>query len=117
MGTLIGDDADQFNPFTLTFCAPNEDGDSESPTTKGGITIDHLAGIIWEVVMAAPDTTVGSVRQLYAQMRVAGHPFRDQSIRAAADVLVAQGRLTELPGKRGATGYQAIRLRPSESVA
>jgi len=42
------------------------------------------------------------------QLRRAGHQIRNNTIRdAVADLLVA-GRLIEVPGPRGARGYQAV---------
>ena len=55
-----------------------------------------------------PGCNVDSQRKLFAEMRVAGHPFREGALRNAVDDLVAAGRVMEVPGKRGATGYQAV---------
>ena len=60
------------------------------------------------MIVKLPDHTVESARMLYAEMRKAGHPFRDTSIRQVVDDLIVAGRLTELPGKRGANKYQAV---------
>lgn len=48
------------------------------------------------------------MRKLYAAMRQAGQPFREQSIRMAVDDLVLAGRVSEVLGKRGATAYRAV---------
>ena len=61
-----------------------------------------------DVIAALPDHTVASARMLFAEMRKAGHQFTRQPVRDAVDDLIVAGRLDEVPGKRGAKGYQAV---------
>jgi hypothetical protein len=107
IGTLVVDDEDSFEPCSLMFYAPRDD--NEGPEGQQcGVTLVELHEIVYQVVAALPDRTVGSQRQLFAAMRQAGQPFREGSIRMAVDDLLLVGRLVEVPGKRGATGYQAV---------
>jgi hypothetical protein len=72
------------------------------------VTPADLGDITHAVIAALPDRTVGSLRRLFAEMRNAGQPFRESSIRMAVDDLMVTGRVVEVPGKRGAQGYQAV---------
>ncbi|MEN3223392.1 hypothetical protein PUR22_21345 [Mycolicibacterium porcinum] len=108
IGTLVVDDSDPFRPFEMPFYAPATDNTADSEPQQVVVSSAELRDIVHGVIAALPDHTVGSMRKLFAQMRIAGQPFRDQSIRAAVDDLVIQGRLAEIPGKRGATQYRAV---------
>jgi hypothetical protein len=105
MGTLVGDDSDPFNPFSLMFYAPRDDDqpDQDSPA-------DRLAEDVWEVIAAQPERTVNSLRQLYAQMRKASKQFTESAARDAVEDLLADGRLVQVQarGKGASTGYQAV---------
>jgi hypothetical protein len=112
IGALVVDDSDTFKPLELALHAPRDSGAAVNDSTGA----DDLPQIVLEVIAAQPGQAVGSLRQLLAHMRAAGHPFRDVAVRDAADILVAQGRLQEVPGKRGATGY-SVTLTASREVA
>ncbi len=112
VGTLVVDaQADSIN-YGLRFVAPTHDEDDENddrpPADKVNVTSAELADIVYHVIDALPDHTVGSQRKLYAEMRQAGQAFRENAIRSAADDLLVTGRLREVPGKRGSTGFQTI---------
>jgi hypothetical protein len=104
IGTLIGDGSDPFSPFSLMFYPPKPD---DQPTTAKS-EADEIAETVWQVITALPDRTAGSLRALYAQMRKAGHQFTEEKAHDAVDDLIADGRLREVPGKRGAQGFQAV---------
>ncbi len=102
VGTFVVDDSEMFGPdFSARFFAPKDD---EQPADHDAAPAD----IVHEVVAALPECTVSSLRALFAHMRTAGHQLREAKIRDAVDDLIVAGRLAEVPGKRGATGYRAI---------
>ena len=104
MGTLVGDASDPFEPFSLMFYAPKPDDEAASATSEAEV----LAEAVWGVIAEMPERTAGSLRALYAEMRSAGHQFTEEKAHDAVDDLVAHGRLREVPGKRGAQGFQAV---------
>lgn len=111
--TLIGVlavDATGNTPDFLTFWAPKaDDADAQGdPGTKKGSSLAEIGDMLHGVVADEPDGTIRSRRDLFAKMREAGNNFRHDAMRDAADILVVSGRLTEIPGKRGATGYRAV---------
>lgn len=112
MGVLVVDDMTGGPDFLLELYAPREDEDNATGQTT---TLAELGDIVHQVIAALPDHTVDSLRKLYAAMRQAEQPFREQSIRMAVDDLVVAGRLAEVPGKRGATGYRAVLTAARES--
>jgi hypothetical protein len=63
---------------------------------------------VHEVIAALPDHAVMSARMLFAEIRKAGHRFTDNKVRAAVDDLLVADRIVEVPGQRGAKGYQAV---------
>jgi len=77
-----------------------------------GLLLPHpraeLAAIVYTLIVAMPDHKVTSVRLLFAELRKGGQQVRDESVRSAVDDLLVAGLLTEVSGKRGARGYQAI---------
>ncbi|MCV7241188.1 hypothetical protein H7J83_00175 [Mycobacterium mantenii] len=113
MGTLIVDDSETIGPdFTMRFFAPKDDDDAPAPA-KGKDYSAELADAVYDVIAALPDHTVASMELLYAEMRKAGHQFRQAAVRdAVADLRVAK-RVTEVDGKRGAKGYRAV-LTPAQ---
>lgn len=108
MGTLIVDDSETIGPdFTMRFFAPKDDDDAPAPA-KGKDYSAELGDAVYDVIAALPDQTVASMELLYAEMRKAGHQFRQAAVRdAVADLRVAK-RVTEVDGKRGAKGYRAV---------
>jgi hypothetical protein len=103
MGALVVDDSETFSPdFSMRFFAPKHDDQPDIDIQP------EPADIIYDVIAALPGGTVSSLRDLYAQLRTAGHQIREIKIRNAVDDLVAVGRLTEVAGKRRATGYKAL---------
>ena len=96
--------------------APTRDDDVD-PKDKAVVTSAELGDIVHGVIEALPDHSVGSIRKLYAEMRQAGQSYRENAIRNAADDLIVSGRLKEVPGKRGATGYRAISTAAQESAS
>ena len=113
IGTLVVDDETYGPDFAMLFFAPKDDEDKSPPAQV--VSSAELADIVHDVIAALPDHTVASARMLFAEMRKAGHPFRDTSIRQAVDDLLVAGRLTEVAGKRGAKGYQAVLTASQES--
>jgi len=84
--------------------APKPDDEAASATSEAEV----LAEAVWGVIAEMPERTAGSLRALYAEMRSAGHQFTEEKAHDAVDDLVAHGRLREVPGKRGAQGFQAV---------
>jgi hypothetical protein len=108
MGVLVVDDSEVFHPFEMPFYAPRDD-DSATALMDAAVAnaVSGLRETVWEVIAAQPDRTVVSLRRLFAEMRNAGHQAREAMIRDTVDDLLVAGRLTEVAGRRGATGYQA----------
>jgi hypothetical protein len=100
-GTLAVDDSPTAGADFLSFYAPNTDDDS--PATDPAA---EIAEIVYSVICEQQDSTVGSARQLFALVRIGGHQIRDGKVRAAADDLVASGRIKEIRGKNNAVGYR-----------
>lgn len=104
MGTLVADDENSHEPFSLVLYAPKDAGD-DGPTESAPAP---LADAVFDVIAARPDRTVPSSRELFAAMRAAGHSAQDDAIRdAVADLVVAE-RVAEVKGNRGAKGYRAV---------
>lgn len=113
MGTLVVDDSQTTGPdFVCAFYAPK--ADDESPETDPAA---ELADTVHEVLAAMPDRKVASMRMLWAQMRKAGHKFRNTKVMDAVDDLIAEGLVVEVIGKRGAKGYQAVATASQEESA
>ena len=112
MGVLVVDDMTTGPDFTMKLYAPKDD---DSHAEKQTVTSAELGDIVHEVIAALPDHTVGSQRKLCAQMRQAGHGYRRTAIADAVDDLIVTGRLIEVPGRRGATGYQAVLTASQEN--
>ena len=106
MGTLVVDDADVRPRLHDAVLRTPRTTTTNQPVTD--LQLAELADIVHDVIAALPDHTVASVRMLFAEMRKAGHPFPDTSVRDALDDLLVAGRLIEVPGKRGAKGYRAV---------
>jgi hypothetical protein len=107
MGTLIVDDSETIGPdFTLRFTAPKEDEEHKPGGDDGTTVAAGLSDTVHGVIAALPDRTVGSTRELYAQLRAAGLTFTNANVRNAVDDLIVAGRLIEVPGKNRAKGYQ-----------
>lgn len=110
VGTLIVDDSQARGPdFSLRFYAPKADEDvpeSDSNT--------ELADTVHGVINGLPDSTVTSMRLLFAELRQAGHQVRDDDVRDTVDDLVVAGRLIEVSGKRGAKGFRAVSSEQKE---
>lgn len=104
-GTIAVDDSPTSGPDFFAFYAPKTDTDA-APAT-GTDPLDELADAIVTEITAAPERKVLSQNNLRARLREAGHEFTDKNVREACELLVVQKRLTEIPGKRGSTGYQA----------
>lgn len=108
IGVLTVDATEDSSDF-LTFWAPREGDDvaGGESTEKKRFPLTEIADMIHAIVAAEPDGTIKSRRDLFAKMRDAGNLFRDEVMRSAADMLVVSGRLAEIPGRRGGTGYKA----------
>jgi len=100
-GTLAVDDSPTAGADFLSLYAPSTEEDS--PATDPAA---EIAEIVYSVICEQSDSTVGSARQLFALVRIAGHQIRDGKVRAAADDLVASGRIQEIRGKNNAVGYR-----------
>ncbi len=108
IGTFVVDDSESYSPdFSMRFFALRDD-DTGAANPKATFSCAELADIVHEVLTGLPDQTVDSQRKLFAEMRVAGHTFREGAMRNAVDDLLVAGRVVEFPGKRGATGYRAV---------
>jgi len=101
VGTLVVDDTG--SPDFISFYAPKDE--ERAPESDPSA---ELAAIVYDLVVAMPGHTVTSVRLLFAELRKGGQQVRDESVRSAVDDLLVAGLLTEVAGKRGARGYQAI---------
>ena len=104
IGTFVVDDSETVGPdFAMRFFAPKED---ERPAENDPAA--ELADIVHGVIVALPDHVVTSARMLFAEIRKAGHRFTDTKVRCAVDDLLVADRIVEVPGQRGAKGYQAV---------
>ena len=110
MGVLVVDDSSAANPDThgLNFYPPRVDEDTPEGPDVGATVL--------AVIESLPERAVASMRLLNAEMRKAGHNLRDVSIRSAVDDLLVAGKLTEVPGRRGARGYQSATASPSRGT-
>jgi len=109
--TLLGVlsvDATGGSPDFLCFWPPKDDDTCGVDGVKKGWSTLEIAEMIYEIVAAEPDGAVKSRRDLFGKMRQAGNAFRNEVMRDAADILVVSGRLAEIPGRRGATGYRVV---------
>jgi hypothetical protein len=107
MGTFVVDDSQTYGPnFAMRFFAPQDD---DQPADNNQAT--ELADTVYDVIAALPDHGVPSMRMLFAEIRQAGHPIRDNDVRDAVDDLVVAGRLAEVSGKRGAKGFKAVSIQ------
>lgn len=93
---------------SAVLCAGRDDDKPARDVQQPTFTTMQLADIVYRVISDQPDQTVGSLRGVFAAMRLAGQTFRESSIRLAVDTLVLAGRLVEVPGKRNAIGYRAV---------
>jgi hypothetical protein len=107
IGTLVADDTDPFTPFALSFYAPRDDDDPVGDDAASG-ELAELADTIWAVITSLPERRVSSLRMLFAEMRKADCQFTEKKARDAVDDLIAKGRLREVPGKRGAQGFETL---------
>jgi hypothetical protein len=108
MGVLAVDDMAEQPDFLMRFYAPREldDDDITDGEPSGTDSASELAFSVWNVIYELPGRRVESLRRLFAEMRDKGLQVREGDTRSALDDLAVQGRLQELPGKRGATGYR-----------
>jgi hypothetical protein len=114
MGVLAVDDMTEQPDFVMKFYAPRNLDDDESTGTEAADTEFQLAHTVWSLIYELPGHRVESSRKLFAEMRKAGHQARDDNTRNALDDLTVAGRLQEVKGKRGATGYRVKPLVVSE---
>jgi Bifunctional DNA primase/polymerase, N-terminal len=107
MGTLVIDDGTEGPDFFWRLFAPNDDDGDDRPA---GVTVTpaELAEAMYHVIAALPNHTAESARKLHAEMRKAGHKFRESAYRTAVDDLIVAGRVVEVQGKRGAAAYSAV---------
>jgi hypothetical protein len=99
MGVLAVDDMTEQPEFLMRFYAPrNLDDDivADSPSALP----------VFKTIYELPGHCVESLRKLFAELRKTGMQVREGDTRDTVDDLVAQGRLTEVKGKRNATGYR-----------
>lgn len=101
IGTLVADDADTFEPFSLCLYAPKDDGDD-----GGGKA--ELKEAVFDVMVAAPERFIESKTRLDECLRDAGHKFRPADRDAAIEDLILANRVEEVDGPRGAKGYRAL---------
>jgi hypothetical protein len=111
LGTLVVDDTDT-TPDFLTIYAPKPEEEKLPP----GASVVDTVDAVYEAVAALPEHEVRSSDLLYAEVRKAGHQFKDKAIRDAAADLVVAGRFVEQSGKRGAKGYQAVVLTSAQDT-
>ena len=104
IGTFVVDDSETVGPdFAMRFFAPKDD---DRPAENDPAA--ELADIVHDVIAALPGHAVRSARMLFAEIRKAGHQFTDNKVRCAVDDLLVADRIVEVPGQRGAKGYQAV---------
>lgn len=103
-GTIVVDDSPTSGADFFAMYAPKND--TTTPAAAGADPLAELSDAIVTVITAAPDRKVLSQNNLRARLREAGHEFTDKTVREACELLVVQKRLTEIPGKRGSTGYE-----------
>jgi Bifunctional DNA primase/polymerase, N-terminal len=118
MGCLVVDDMAEQPDFLMKFYAPHNLDDDDDITEETGPessdTDAELAFPVWRLIYESPGHAVESVRKLFAVMRNAGLAMRDDETRNILDDLTVAGRLEEVPGRRGATGY---RVKPPMATA
>lgn len=107
VGTLTVDAEATSPDFELGFYAPKDkdgpgDGDGQQSTSA------QIGDMLHAAIAALPEQSVTSQRQLFAQARKAGLAFRNSVLLTAVDDLLVAGRVTEVPGRGGATGYRAV---------
>ncbi len=105
IGTLVVDAEPMAGPDFLTFYAPKQDDPASDGSGGSG---ERLADIVADLITGMPDGKVDSFRLLLAELRKAGHQFRDVAVRDAIDDLIVAGRLQEFQGKRGARGLGTV---------
>ncbi|RAV00822.1 hypothetical protein DQP58_00075 [Mycobacterium colombiense] len=109
MGTLVVDDSETAMPRPdIAFYAPKDDANGTDSESLSAViaTGFALADLIWNLIHAQPDHTIGSVRKLQAALRDSGEQHRDAKVAEELDDLVYAGRLVEVAGLRGAKGYR-----------
>lgn len=102
-GTIVVDDSPTAGADFFALYAPKND-DTTAPAATDPNT--DLADAVVTVITGSDGGAVRSQNTLRALLRDAGHEFTDKAVREVCELLVIQNRLTEIPGKRGATGYQ-----------
>ncbi|GJF09517.1 hypothetical protein NGTWS0302_23990 [Mycolicibacterium cyprinidarum] len=115
VGTLIVDAEATSPDFELGFYAPKIKDGPDDGSGQPTFTSTEIGDMVYAAIAALPDQAVTSQRQLFAVARKAGLSFRDGVLRNALDDLLVTGRLTEAPGRRGATGYKAL-VDPTKSA-
>lgn len=105
MGELVVDDTQSRSPdLFLAFFGPKGD-QAEDEAVAGTPTV---ADDVYTVLAAAPDGKVGTVTDLRARMRAAGHKVKNTTLGEALADLTVEGRVEEFEGKRRAVGYRAV---------
>lgn len=112
MGELVVDDTKTHVSYLdLAILPPADPKPAENDADQAGALTDAVHGVI----AALPDSTVGSERALFAEMRKAGWKVDDYRIRDAVDDLIAHGRAEEYIGPRRAKGYRVTAVEASST--
>jgi hypothetical protein len=111
LGMLVVDDTRRWrDELDLSWTAP-ADTTPEAEVDKRDPYAEAKKAIL-EVIAAQPEQSVESGRKLEALMKEAGFKLQKGSLNAPCDGLVVTGRLEEIPGKRGGTGYRIVPVEP-----
>jgi hypothetical protein len=97
--------------FVVRFFAPKDDDEPAARKDPATALADTIHDVLWQL----PNHTVASGGLLMAQVRKAGHQVRGTKFWSAVDDLIVDGRVTEVLGKRGARGFEAILSNSQES--
>lgn len=117
LGMLTVDDTRQWHDgLDVMFAAPAATAPDDEPISKADPYKEAKEAIL-RALADQPEQAVPSMRKLEALVRESGYEVARGSLQGPADGLVVKGRLEEVPGKRGATGYRikVVPEAPSEA--
>lgn len=106
LGMMTVDDTRQWHDgLDLVWATPASTAPDDEPISKSDPYREAKEAIL-RALADQPEQSVPSMRKLEALIREAGYAVRRGSLQGPADGLVVSGRLEEVPGGRGATGYR-----------
>lgn len=115
LGTLVVDDTRRWRDeldvqwHAPADVAPEAEGPKSDPYAEAKTKV-------LEVLADQPEQAVESMRKLEALVREAGYKLARGALAEPVDGLVVTGKLEEVPGRRGATGYRIAAGQESVST-